>query len=283
MVDVATSGQAALKYPIEQDEKYKAQISFIAKGSSGSFGGAAYLYFPEAVSFSDGLVYDNANLGYVGEMVRRGAVETVNKISGSPNEQNLASQIGAQTSQLQQLVTSARDTLGGNGDVRNILQNGVVPVTSILLQGAADDLAPGLSGAVSAGTAVTANPHKRSVFRDVALRTFTFSFLMSPQSQVESQAIEDIVDFFRENAYPEKIAGDLGYKFPTKFYISFLYNSVQMSQAPRILPSYLTSVNTTLNPRSSSFFKDGKANEVQLTMSFQEERALTKEDIKGGY
>jgi len=274
---------AGLKFPIEQDEKYKARVSFMAKGSSGSFGGVANLYFPEAVNFSDGLVYDNANLGYVGEMVRRGAASISGQSAGSPNEQGLASQIGAANANLGALVTGAMDTLGGTGDVKNILQNGVVPVTSILVQGMADDLAPGLSGAVSSGTAVTANPHKRSVFRDVALRTFTFSFLMSPQSQAESQSIEDIVDFFRENAYPDKIAGDLGYKFPTKFYITFFYGGRKMSQAPKILPSYLTSVNTTLNPRSSSFFKDGKANEVQLTMSFQEERALDKDDIKGGY
>ena len=56
-----------------------------------------------------------------------------------------------------------------------------------------------------------------------------------------------------------------------------------MSQAPKLLPCYLTSVNTVLTPRSSSFFEDGKANEVQLTMSFQEERALNKDDIKDGY
>lgn len=274
---------AGLRFPIEQDEKYKARVSFMAKGSGGSFGGVANLYFPEAVSFSDGLVYDNANLGFVGEMVRRGVSSINGQSGGSPNEQGLAGQISATSAGVGGLASSAMDTLGGNGNVKNILQNGVIPATSILVQGMADDIAPGLSAAVSAGTAVTANPHKRSVFRDVALRTFTFSFLMSPQSQAESQAIEDIVDFFRENAYPEKIAGDLGYKFPTKFYITFFYGGRKMSQAPKILPSYLTSVNTTLNPRSSSFFKDGKANEVQITMSFQEERALNKEDIKGGY
>ena len=279
MVDVATTGQAALKYPIEQDEKYKAQVSFIAKGSSGSFGGAAYLYFPEAVSFSDGLIYDNANLGFAGEKVRQG----LNAITGNMGEKTLASMVQSAGARQAETYTSSRDTFGSTFDFKNFVQQGVVPVGSVLVQGMADDIVPGLSAAVSAGTEVTANPHKRSVFRDVALRTFTFSFLMSPQSQVESQAIEDIVDFFRENAYPEKIGGDLGYKFPTKFFISFLYNGTQMSQAPKILPSYLTSVNTTLNPRSSSFFKDGKANEVQLSMTFQEERALNKEDIKGGY
>ncbi len=56
-----------------------------------------------------------------------------------------------------------------------------------------------------------------------------------------------------------------------------------MSQAPKILPCYLTSVNTVINPRSASFFSDGKANEVQLSMSFQEERALDATDVRGGY
>jgi len=274
------------RYPIEQDEKYKARVQFAAKGSSGGLLGVANLYFPEAVSFSDGLVYDNATLGYAGEMVRRGVADTMQGLqTGGLNaaERSLSDVVSKATSTVKENFTSARDTLGSTADVKNVLQNGLIPATSILVQGFTETVSPGLSGAVASGTEVTANPHKRSVFRDVALRTFTFSFLMSPQSEAEGQAIEDIVYFFRENAYPDKIAGELGYKFPTQFYIEFFYGGGKMSQAPRILPSYLTSVNTTLNPRSSSFFKDGKANEVQLTMSFQEERALNKSDIKIGF
>jgi len=267
---------AGLRFPIEQDEKYKARVSFMAKGSGGSLEGVANLYFPEAVSFSDGLVYDNANLGIAGEIARKSAAGI------SQGNFDITKISNAATEAAKEAFTTSMDTLGNTKNLQNFISSNVGAATSLGVQGFTPDT---ISAGVAAGTGITANPHKRSVFRDVALRTFSFSFLMSPQSEAESQSIEDIVDFFRTNAYPEKLAevGGFGYKFPTKFYITFFYGGTKMSQAPKILPSYLTSVNTTLNPRSSSFFKDGKANEVQLTMSFQEERALNKEDIEDGY
>lgn len=272
----------ALKYPIEQDEKYKARVSFMAKGSGGSFGGIANLYFPEAVSFSDGLVYDNANLGIAGEIARKAAGGYSDAVS-DVFDRNINELIKGSAAKIGEIGTSAMDTLGNTQNLRNMASGGSPILNQTFSLGVQGFAPEPIAAGVAAGTGVTANPHKRSIFKDVALRTFTFSFLMSPQSETESQAIEDIVDFFRENAYPDKILGGFGYKFPTKFYITFFYGGAKMSQAPKILPSYLTSVNTTLNPRSSSFFKDGKANEVQLTMSFQEERALDKSDVKKGF
>tara|TARA_R100000951_G_scaffold84186_1_gene71927 strand:- start:4472 stop:5308 length:837 start_codon:yes stop_codon:yes gene_type:complete len=277
---------AGLKFPIEQDEKYKAQVRFMAKGSSGSFGGIANLYFPEAVNFSDGLVYDNASLGIAGELARRasggystaatGALDAVN--------QDIGKKVAGLAEQAGEAATSVMDTVGSTQNLKNLF-TGNNPVANAMFSMGVQGMpgAGAIGSGVAAGTAVTANPHKRSVFRDVAVRTFSFSFLMSPQSQQESQSIENIIDFFRENAYPETILEGYGYKFPSKFFITFFYDGRKMSQAPKLLPCYLTSVNTVLNPRSSSFFEDGKANEVQLTMSFQEERALNKDDIKGGY
>ena len=276
---------AGLKFPIEQDEKYKAQVRFMAKGSSGSFGGIANLYFPEAVNFSDGLVYDNASLGIAGELARK-AAGGYSDLAGDIVNQNIGKRVAGLTAQAGEAATSVMDTVGSTQNLKNMFTGNNPTANAIFSLGVQGmpGIGDGAIGAgVAAGTAVTANPHKRSVFRDVAVRTFSFSFLMSPQSEQESQSIENIIDFFRENAYPETILEGYGYKFPSKFFITFFYGGRKMSQAPKLLPCYLTSVNTVLNPRSSSFFEDGKANEVQLTMSFQEERALNKDDIKDGY
>lgn len=259
---------AGYRFPLEQDEKYKARVLFVAKNATGIK--TCSLYFPEAVNFSDGLVYDNANLGVAGEIARR-AIKNAGNIDGNT------------INNIVNTATSATKNMFGTMDTMGQKARDILPeAISLGVQGFTPDE---ISSAVSVSTGITANPHKRSIFRDVALRTFSFSFLMSPQSKKESDQIEKIVQFFRENAYPEKLAeiGGFGYKFPTKFLIHFLYDTGEISQAPKILESYLTSVNTVLNPRSSSFFEDGKVNEVQLTMSFQEERALDKKDIEDGY
>jgi len=276
---------AGLKFPIAQDEKYKAQVRFMAKGSSGSFGGIANLYFPEAVNFSDGLVYDNASLGIAGELARRASGGYSTAALDAVN-QDIKKTVAETSAQAKEAATSVMDTVGSTQNLKNMFTGNNPAANAIFSLGVQGmpGIGDGAIGAgVAAGTAVTANPHKRSVFRDVAVRTFSFSFLMSPQSKQESQSIENIIDFFRENAYPETILEGYGYKFPSKFFITFFYDGRKMSQAPKLLPCYLTSVNTVLNPRSSSFFEDGKVNEVQLTMSFQEERALNKDDIKDGY
>jgi hypothetical protein len=273
MVDVATPAAAGLRYPVEPDEKYKASVMFKAKG--GKSAGQCSLYLPEAVNFSDGIVYDNTNLGVAGN-IAFGAAEAAreNGVSGKALS-DLINKADAQATN----GLSSMDTLGSDPKA---LLNKLGSLASLGIQGiAAEEIRAG----VAAGSLMTANPHKRSVFRDVALRTFSFSFLMSPQSSAESSSIENIVDFFRENAYPDRLLGGegYGYNFPTKFSIEFFYRGGKMSQAPKILPCYLTSVNTVINPRSASFFSDGKANEVQLSMSFQEERALDATDVRGGY
>jgi len=277
VADVTTPAAAGLRYPVEPDEKYKASVMFIAKG--GKSAGQCSLYFPEAVNFSDGLVYDNANLGVAGEIARLATSgdEGRNKLINQSKSAGTA--VAAQAANLRNMKLNDTDKFEQFGD--NL--SGVGDLFSLGVQGFTEDIAPAIASGVAAGTERSANPHKRSVFRDVAVRTFSFSFLMSPQSSAESSSIENIVNFFRENAYPERILDGLGYKFPTKFTIEFLYRGVKMTQAPKLLPCYLTSVNTVINPRSASFFADGKANEVQLSMSFQEETALHAAKIRDGY
>ncbi|MEK9699896.1 MAG: hypothetical protein VW270_29220, partial [Candidatus Poseidoniales archaeon] len=129
-------------------------------------------------------------------------------------------------------------------------------------------------------TGFTANPHKRSVFRDVGLRSFNFSFTMMPASAADASASEDIVQFFREHLYPERLGGLL-YKFPDKFDIEFKYAGQDV--ASKLLPCYLTSVNTIYNPQSTSFHTDGSFTSIQIDLQFQEEATLDKKLVEDGY
>ena len=52
---------------------------------------------------------------------------------------------------------------------------------------------------------------------------------------------------------------------------------------PKILPCYLRSISHTINPTGGSFRNDGKANEIDLTLSFVEYRAIEQQDIQEGY
>ena len=268
-----------LKFPQTPDEKYKASVMFSAKSSSGSraaaegsggAGGPAILYLPEAINFSDGIVYDNANLNLAG----LGA----EKVAGTIGNEGVVGAINKMSATILEAKTT-QGSLGNVNSLKSITDNGAIAANLL-----AQTLLPGeIADGISSGTGITANPHKRSLFRDVAIRNFTFTFLLSPSTSAEATAINNIVKFFRINAYPEKIGAGLAYKFPTTFRIQMKYDGKLMADAPKLLPCYLTSVNTVFNPRSSSFFKDGRFNETQLSLTFMEERPLDKKEIEAGF
>ena len=273
-----------LKFPQTPDEKYKASVMFSAKSSSGggqvaggapgvgaaSGAGPVILYMPEAINFSDGIVYDNANLNLAG----LGA----EKVAGTIGNEGVVGAINKMSATILEART-AQGSLGNVNSLKSITDNGAIAANLL-----AQTLLPGeIADGISSGTGITANPHKRSLFRDVAIRNFTFTFLLSPSTSAEATAINNIVKFFRINAYPEKIGVGLAYKFPTTFRIQMKYDGKLMADAPKILPCYLTSVNTVFNPRSSSFFKDGRFNETQLSLTFMEERPLDKKEIEAGF
>lgn len=280
----------ALNFPIERDEKYEGRISFTALNSSTgaqralaagrlapgqaraelsgdtgktitTTGGSVNLYLPQGLNFQDGVQYENTDLGIIGSAISgaAGSVYRDPSVKGIQAVTNAASSVADQ-------VTS--NLFGA--------QNREAAA------GLAERFLPGASNAIAMGTGITANPHRRSIFRDVALRQFSFNFTMVPASPDEAAASEEIVKFFRVNLYPER-AGPAGtlYKFPTKFEIRLSYKGEEV--ATKILPCYLTSVQTQYNPRSGSFHTDSKFNEISIALSFQEETTLDKEKIEDGF
>lgn len=284
----------ALNFPIERDEKYEGRISFTALNSSTSgqrmaaigtsnpnlaaavvggdqrigdktittTGGTVNLYLPQGLNFQDGVQYENTDLGIIGSAV----ANTASNVYRDPSVRGIQAATSTASSISDQIFSNLFGAQGREAAA-----------------GLAERFAPGgLSDAIAMGTGITANPHRRSIFRDVALRQFSFNFTMVPASPDEAAASEEIVKFFRVNLYPER-AGPAGalYKFPTKFEIGLTYKGQEV--ATKILPCYLTSVQTQYNPRSGSFHTDSKFNEIGISLSFQEETTLDKQKIEEGY
>ena len=63
----------------------------------------------------------------------------------------------------------------------------------------------GTALAVKQASGVTLNPNTRSLFKSVALREFAFQFKFIPLSKQEHDTVIKIIDFFRQNLYPENI------------------------------------------------------------------------------
>ena len=223
------------------------------------------LYLPQSVQIADGATYDNINLGRLGEGIRKG-------VSGGNDiiETVAGSSIDAFKSAISAM--RAGPALAG-------------PAGQAAIAAASETvLGQTIGGAVRSGLQITANPNTRAIFRSVPLREFTFSFKMIPTSRFESEMIKRIIQYFREQLYPEAIelvgtnGFAVGYFMPNVFNIELAYRGRQV--ATKILPSYLRNFNAVYNSSAMGFHNDGNFSEVDITMSFVEQETLHHRRIK---
>ena len=223
------------------------------------------LYFPPNVANVDAVSYSNANLGPSGATA----------LAASRNASTL-------------LGSVTKGITEGAADLFNLLKGDVL--TQEAAQVAATRAFNKLpSGGIQNFTRVALqkiiNPNTRSMFEGPNIRKFTFVFKLIATSSKEATEIQDIVKKFRSEMYPEaiEIGGlPIGYNFPKMFKIQYLYNNVRNTKLPQPLMCYLENATTTYNSSSMVFHADGQPTEVDLSLTFTEFRALTKQDILEG-
>lgn len=232
-------------------------------------GSRVVMYMPPALQIGDKLDIDNAvPFGIFGEVVDRslGAGGGIAEAVIEGGRRGLGSLV---------------DALGGDGLTAN--------ATSLALSRVATALGSSKEGAIRTALGVTPNPNIRAVFRSVGMRSFSFTFKMTPRNAGEAREISQIIKFFRLNAYPEsfKIGGiPAGYFFPNKFEISFLYstkNNPEHTVATKAKLCFLTDIQSTYNPQQMAFYEDGSFQETDLVLTFLEERTLDRQDIRDGF
>ena len=225
------------------------------------------LYLPTNIAINDAVDYGEFDLGAIGAIGFAGA------------------QAGQGA-----LNALARGTGQAGGSLAALLSGNVADQRGARLAASrlAEQGSAVVSGVVKAGTATTINPNTISLFKSVRLREFQFQFKLIANSAREAQEIEDIIKFFRTTMYPDTINFDpaglnvpIGYEFPDKFEITMRYNNETV--AVKILPSVLRTVQTSLNNTAGIWYRDGKPAEVEIQLSFGEERTLNRNDIIEGY
>jgi len=240
-----------------------------------STGNEISLFLPVGLRFSDGVNYENFSPGQFG----RAAEAAVNTAAGLGGKSNLAD-----------LMTGAANTSVGDLVKSFINQVSLSGITSKDAASAAQIKLTKASPAISNLLRKAYNPNTRILFDSVNLREFSFSFILIPTSADEATAIENIVELFRTELYPETLevpfgAGGqsipFGYKYPNLFEISFRHNGNRV--AHKLLPCYLTNISTTYNNNGMGFMENSKFTETSISLSFKEYRTLDKQLIGKGY
>ena len=258
-------GRRSVADQIDVGDKYQYGTRSNKRNYSGQ---RVTLYLPQAITFADQADYEsNVQLGTLGA----GAEAAINR------GQNAGAALATAVRQAQSTFT---DLIYGNtGAAGEAARFAATRVANAI---------PGQTiGNVTASVLRTAvNPNKRTLFRGVNIREFSFQFKMIANSQREAIEIDNIIRFFRTELYPSVVGEGqgtelIGYNFPNLFDIDMKYNNQPV--ATKIKPVYLRNVTTTYNPSSMGWHADGKPSEVDVTLAFVEERTLNKGDVQRGF
>ena len=220
------------------------------------------LYLPLGLAFRDNVTYENFDLGAAGASMEAGLGFAESMVKG----------LGSFVSQL---------TSGDNGDLAKL--------AGVQLASMAGSVGAEAQAATKLAGGVTLNPNSRILFKQPNIREFSFTFKMIAKSKKEAREINEIIKLLRTELYPDEITaniGDasisLGYKFPNKFNIAFEYDGDKIPGLAKIKPCYLRDVSTTFNASQMAMHEDGNFMEVDMTLSFQETKALVRKDVSEG-
>ena len=221
------------------------------------------IYLPIAFTQADGLNYAQPELGPFG----------AGMAAGLGQGKGILETLG---SALEKGGSNLTDMIAGN------LQGAAA---GLALQRTAAKMNTEAGNASSLAFGVTVNPNARTVFKGVNIREFAFQFKFIPKSPLEAREVEKIIKRFRSYAYPDTInvAGiNAGYKYPHMFELDLFYENeagVKKRVGTKMKKCHLKAISTNYNSSSMAFHPDGYPVEIDLSLSFVEERTLNRSDI----
>ena len=194
-------------------------------------------------------------------------------------------------------------TLGAPGDADDVLgaiYAGVKQVggevidavkadpNAALGQLASELLPEGGTNTFLAPAGVFSNPNMEALFKGANLRTFQFSWILTPLKKEDSDSIKDFVKSIKKSIYPTFTKGSARgavlsmQTFPAEFVVSF-YSSDINGSAKRIFSTVACAcTDFTVNYTQNGGFyahDDGNPTSVNISMSFQEFYTLSQDDI----
>ena len=131
------------------------------------------------------------------------------------------------------------------------------------------------------GTAI--NPRNEAFYNSPAQRTFSYTFDFWPRNKDEAQAVENIITIFKYNSAPGLAAKGGLFVTPNYFKISYMHNNGENQHLHKIGACFCTDVSVDYSPDGQfTTFESGQPVHTRLSVSFLEDRIVTKRDIEAG-
>ena len=129
---------------------------------------------------------------------------------------------------------------------------------------------------VGRATGMVVNPNMTVLFSGPTLRSFQFSFPMTPRSGDEARLIRKIVRAFKRNSLPQRSGSTAFLMTPRVFLLKYIFKSNSTTQAThpflnKFKPCMLTSFNVSYTPDNSYMtLKDGSMTRYTIDLTFKE-------------
>lgn len=145
----------------------------------------------------------------------------------------------------------------------------------------AGQAAGGNKGFVSRITGGILNPNLELLFNGPQLRTFSFSFTMSPREKDEANQIKKIIRFFKQGMSVKRASTNLFLTAPNIFEISYIYGESGKDHPwiNKIKTCALTNCQVNYTPAGNyATFYDGPMTAYEITLSFSELDPIFEDD-----
>ena len=206
-----------------------------------------YLYTPSAVTFADGLAFENIDF-----------TNAVGSALSAAQQASEGKDIGLIDTLKGYFGALAADKAGSGTTEAN------------------------LAAVLAIGNGQTKNPRTQMLFKAPALRQLSLTWKFMASNAQESAVIEEMIRTLRAHAYPELIAGGSTFVFPDIFKVDFVTKGGGKAKLINFANAYCTSVSTNYGASGPAFFPDGSPVEIDFTMTFQETATQDRKTIKEG-
>ncbi len=252
-----------LTYPARGQTDYLGVLRFTPESLPGSTDGEQIeLFLPTNISIADGVTLENVDMGLLAEA----GINLADK-----------AQDGG--------MSSITDLMSAAGTA-----NAMEKIAGLKINEIVSALMPAAGAAVREVTRQAPNPNSRALFKQVNLRTFSFTFKLIPTSAEEARVIGRIITSFRTQMYPETIQAlgvAAGYKFPARYQIEAFYDGKEMNNYHmRTEQCYLQSITTNYNPSNQAIMKSpGRGSEpyfseIDISLMFSEAKTLNRRSVE---
>ena len=129
---------------------------------------------------------------------------------------------------------------------------------------------------VGRSTGMVINPNMTVLFSGPTLRSFQFSFPMTPRSEEEARNIRRIIRAFKRNSLPQRSESSAFLMTPRIFLLKYIFSSNSTTEAThpflnKFKPCMLTNFNVNYTPDNSYMtLRDGSMTRYTIDLTFKE-------------